>query len=463
MSWGSKIKELKSLPLWGLLVSILFSSIILIVINYYTLKTMSAMRAYINGESSYSKGEKDATQSLIAYMHTQDARYWEAFVKNIGIPHGDSVARVTLLNEGPMETVRKGFLQGNNDKDDIEDMTWLLNSFRNLPMMARPLATWKEGDSLIYQKRLIASQIQSAILNGTLEDNETKLLVALNENSKVLTLKENEFSESLGAVARKIKDYLFYANAIIILLILGNVSAYAMIMVRKRNEQNTALTHANKELDRMAYAVSHDLRAPIHSMLGLVNLAQRENDQEKLKPYLDIMRKTLDRQERFIKEMIALSKENRLAIRREIVDLYYLVEQVINTHKHMPEASHIEFAMHIGVHRVFTDPRRLEIVLNNLVSNAIKYHDPTKGKKSITINTYSKNDKVIIDVTDNGIGIDIKDKTKIFEMYYMSRNQEKGTGLGLFIVKEAIKKLEGDIEVKSVKGEGSTFSVVLKK
>ena len=112
---------------------------------------------------------------------------------------------------------------------------------------------------------------------GSLSQAATDMLVESGyrqrQDSKTLTLKENEFSESLGAVARKTKDYLFYANAIIILLILGNVSAYAMIMVRKRNEQNTALTHANKELDRMAYAVSHDLRAPIHSMLGLVNLA----------------------------------------------------------------------------------------------------------------------------------------------------------------------------------------------
>jgi len=463
LSWSNKIKGVKILPLWGLLISIFIASIILIVFNYYTLKTMSSVRAYINGESSYSKGEKDATQSLITYMHTKDIKDWESFINNINIPLGDSIARVTLLENGSRDIVRNGFLQGNNHKDDIEDMIWLFNTFKNLPLMAGPITIWETGDSLIYEKYIIANQIKAAIENGTIEDDKMSLLNALNKNTRTFTLRESKFSESLGAVARKIRDYLFYANAIIILLILGNVSTYAMIMVRKRNEQNRALSNANKELDRIANVVSHDLRAPINSMLGLINLAKKEMNQEKLKAYLEIMQKTLSKQERFIKEMIAISKENRQAVKRQIVELNYLIEQVINAHKHMPAAADIKFYINIGVHRVFTDPHRLEIILNNLISNAIKYHDPTKNERRIEINTYSEKDKIRIDVVDNGIGIDSKDKSKIFEMYYMSKNREKSSGLGLFLVKEALAKLEGEIQVQSVNGEGSTFSVILNK
>lgn len=454
---------MRNFPLWGLLISILIASIVLIAINYYTLKTMSSVRAYVNGESSYSKGEKDATQSLISYLQTEDAKYWERFIYNISIPRGDSAARVTLLEKGSLDVVRNGFLQGNNHKDDIEDMIWLFNTFRNLPLMAGPIAIWEAGDSLIYEKYVIASQIKKAMENGTAEANKEHFIATLNENSQALTFKENEFSKSLGVVARKIEDYLFYANTVTVLLILGNVSAYAMIMVRRRNEQNRALINANKELDRIAYGVSHDLRAPINSMLGLVNLAKNEKNQEKLKTYFEIMQKTLGRQERFIKGMIALSKENRQMVERQIVELYYLIEQVINAHKHMPAAADIKFNMHIGIHRVFTDPHRLEIILNNLVSNAIKYHDPSKNEKIIEINTFSEKDKIRIDVVDNGIGINDKDKSRIFEMYYMSKESEESSGLGLFLVKEALAKLEGEIQVRSVKGEGSTFSVILNK
>lgn len=463
MSWDDKFKEIKGLPLWGLLVSIFLSSIVLIVINYYTLRTMSSVRAYINGESNYSKGEKDATQALISYIHSKDNEDWESFIRHISVPRGDSIARVTLLDEGSDEIVRKGFLQGNNHEEDIEDMIWLFKTFKDFPLMAEPIAIWELGDALVYQKYLIGNEVKSSIEQGTIEENELRYLTALNRNREAITAKEIEFSESLGTVARKIRDYLFYVNTIIVLLILGNVSAYAIMMVRKQNKQNKALANANKELDRIAYGVSHDLRAPINSMLGLVNLAQKERSEEKLKTYLEMMHQTLDKQERFIKEMITVSKENRQVVKKEIVELYYLIEQVINTHKHMPAATNIKFYMHIGVHRVFTDPHRLEIILNNLVSNAIKYHDQSKEERFIEMNTYSEKDKIKIDVVDNGIGIDSKDKSKIFEMYYMSKDREKGTGLGLYLVKEALQKLEGEIKVKSVKGEGSTFSVILKK
>lgn len=449
--------------MWGLLVSIFISSIVLILINYYTLKTMSSVRAYINGESNYSKGEKDATQNLVSYIHTRDHSDWEAFLNNISIPKGDSLARVTLLSNGSLDVVRKGFLQGNNHQEDIEDMIWLFQTFRDFPLMAEPIAIWEMGDSLVHQKYVIGNEIKKAIESGTIEENELRFLEALSKNRRAITSKEKEFSTSLGTVARTIRDYLFYANTIIVLLILGNVSAYAMMMVRKRNEQNRELANANKELDRIAYGVSHDLRAPINSMLGLVNLAQKEQDQEKVMSYLQMMKQTLDKQERFIKEMVTVSKENRQIVKKEIVELYYLVEQVINIHKHMPAAADIKFYTHIGVHRVFTDPQRLEIILNNLVSNAIKYHDPSKKEKSIEVNTYSDKDKIRIDVVDNGSGIDAKDKSKIFDMYYMSKDREKGTGLGLFLVKEALSKIDGEIQVNSVKGEGSTFSVILKK
>ncbi|MFZ1806821.1 MAG: HAMP domain-containing sensor histidine kinase [Cyclobacteriaceae bacterium] len=463
VSWDDKFKEIKSLPLWGLLISIFISSIVLIVINYYTLKTMSSVRAYINGESNYSKGEKDATQSLVSYIHTQNIKDWEAFIKNINIPRGDSIARVTLLEKGPADVARDGFLQGNNHEEDIEDMIWLFNSFRNFPLMAEPISIWERGDLLVYEKFVLANEIKSAVEAGTIEEHELKFLATLNKNREAITAREIEFSESLGRVARKIRDYLFYANTIIVLLILGNVCVYAMMMVKKRNEQNKALTNANKELDRIAYGVSHDLRAPINSMIGLVNLARKEQDGKKVKTYLEMMRTTLEKQERFIKEMITVSKESRQGVKKEIVELYYLIEQVINTHKHMPAADGIKFFMHIGVHRVFTDPHRLEVILNNLVSNAIKYHDQTKEEKFIEINTSSEKDKIRIDVVDNGLGIESKDKSKIFEMYYMSKDREKGSGLGLFLVKEALEKLEGEIHVKSTKGEGSTFSVILKK
>jgi len=463
LSWEENIKKIKGLPLLGLLVGIFISSLLLIVINFYTLRIMSSVRAYINGESNYSKGEKNATQSLLSYIHTKEDEDWEDFISNIQIPRGDSSARVNLLAGGSIQSITEGFLKGKNHPEDINDMIWLFTAFQDMPLMAEPISIWAKGDSLIYQKYMIANQIKRSVDAGFIENEELKFLQVLNENQRALTQQEIDFSESLGRVARSIRNYLFYANAFIVLLILGAVSFYAMVMHRRQKEQNEALANANRELDRIAYSVSHDLKAPINSMMGLVNLARKEKDPGQLSSYLEMMHRTLDRQERFIKEVIAVSKENRQVLKKEIVELDYLIEQVINTHKHMPAASDINFSKRIGVHRVFSDPHRLEIILNNLVSNAIKYHDQSRSDKVVEINTYSHNDKIRIDVIDNGTGIQVKDKSKIFDMYYMSKDREKGSGLGLFIVKEAVTKLGGTIEVKSMSGEGSTFSIALNK
>ncbi len=424
---------------------------------------MSSVRAYINGESNYSKGEKNATQSLISYIDTHDEVDWDAFIHYIKIPIGDSIARVNLISGGPGHVVVDGFLQGNNHKDDINDMIWLFNNFKDMRLMAEPIAIWERGDSLISQKLSIAKKIRSSVETGQIEGDKLYFLKALYNNQYALTQLEIDFSASLGSVAREITGYLFYANVVIILLILGGICFFVFIVLRNQSAQNMLLSSANEELDRIAYSISHDLKAPINSMMGLVDLAQKEKDPSQLKTYLDMMHGTLSRQERFIKEIITVSKENRQVIKKEIVELDYLIDQVIKVHKHMPAALNISFRTNIGIHRVFTDPHRLEVILNNLVSNAIKYHDQSKPDKVIELSTYSQGDKIRIDVTDNGIGIDVKDKSRIFEMYYMSKDREKGSGLGLFIVKEAISKLNGQIEVKSVKGEGSTFSVILNK
>lgn len=463
VDWFKGIKTIRKLPLLGLLAIIFISSILLVTINYYTLEIMSAVRAYINGESNYSKGEKDATLSLISYIQTNEPKYWDDYISNIQIPQGDSLARAELLVNGDERTIRNGFLQGNNHANDIADMIWLFQTFKNLPLMAEPIAIWEKADTLIWEKHVLAHAIKASIESGTINDNQNYFLNALKQNSYALTEKEMEFSESLGATARKIRDYLFIANVLIILLILGSVTYHAYKILKQLEGHNQELTHANEELDRMAYGVSHDLRAPINSMIGLVNLAKGERNFEKVETYLDMMKKTLASQERFIKEMIAITKENKKVLKLEVVDLDNLIEQVIGMHKHMTGADGIEFSKFVGVHKVFTDSYRLEIILNNLVSNAIKYHDQSKSEKTIEIHTRSENDKVIIDVIDNGMGIEGKDKSRIFEMYYMSKDREKGSGLGLFIVKEAISKIGGEIRVESTKGVGSTFTVVLKK
>jgi signal transduction histidine kinase len=110
---------------------------------------------------------------------------------------------------------------------------------------------------------------------------------------------------------------------------------------------------------------------------------------------------------------------------------------------------------------VSTDPGRLKLVLQNLINNAIKYSDPEKKKKIVNIDVKEGNDVIQIQITDNGIGIDPESIPKIFSMYYRATEKSKGSGLGLFIVKEAIHKIQGKVTVESALNLGSTFTIEL--
>lgn len=97
----------------------------LIVVNFYTIKTLSATRAYVNGESHYSKGQNIATRNLINYLFTSDKNYFLKFKKYLSIPLGDYKARVALLNDSDRETIKQAFREGMNVEEDLEDMIWL--------------------------------------------------------------------------------------------------------------------------------------------------------------------------------------------------------------------------------------------------------------------------------------------------------------------------------------------------
>lgn len=447
----------------GLVVVIVISFLTLILINYFTLRVMSGVRAYLYGESQYSKGEKDASQNLLAFINSRDIVDWNKYKENISIPKGDRIAREALIKGGPDETIRQGLLQGGNHESDIDNMMWLFNNFRTSSIMRDPIEIWKRGDSLISQKEIVAAKIKLAVDNGTIEQEERQLTEELRVNMVQLTVEEKKFSTLLGNTAREITTYLFAANVVLTLVIIGAVSLHIFRLLKRLHEKNLDLELANKELDRLVYTISHDLRSPISSMMGLVGLAQREKELNQMGTYLNMMEQTLKKQETFVKETIEMSRENRREVQKEIVDLSQMLDHVISLHRHMPDAQGIRFTTSVGVYRIFTDKHRLQVILSNLVSNAIKYHDPAKEDRFISISTGSYMDKVKIDVSDNGIGIEIHDQAKVFEMFYMSNDHGKGSGLGLYIVNEMARKIDGEVEVKSTPGEGSTFSVVLSK
>ena len=227
-------------------------------------------------------------------------------------------------------------------------------------------------------------------------------------------------------------------------------------------ERNDQLKKTNTELDRFVYSTSHDLRAPLTSLMGLINITFSTSDPDELKRYLTMMKDRVHSLDKFIKDITDYSRNNRLEIMHEKVKLVALAEEVWESLKFTPEAEHIVFGIEIPEEIIVeSDKNRLKIIMSNLIANAIRYHDQRKEIQYIKLKAELGDKYFSVQVEDNGQGIASEYHSKIFEMFYRANEQSKGSGLGLYIVQEALMKLSGSIQLESTPGIGSTFTIKL--
>jgi signal transduction histidine kinase len=229
-------------------------------------------------------------------------------------------------------------------------------------------------------------------------------------------------------------------------------------------QSNEMLTKTNSELDRFVYSTSHDLRAPLSSVLGLINIADRTENLQDVKRYLSMMKERVHSLDKFIRDITDYSRNNRLDIVREKINLSEMAHEIWDSLKFAPEAERINFHVEIPQDAfVESDKNRLRVIMGNLISNAIRYHDLAKAERFIRLQ-HQMNGKVFyLRVEDNGQGIAPEYHTRIYDMFYRGNEQSKGSGLGLYIVKEALVKLSGSIHLESAPGKGSIFTVKLPK
>jgi PAS domain S-box-containing protein len=227
-------------------------------------------------------------------------------------------------------------------------------------------------------------------------------------------------------------------------------------------EQNTMLAKANTELDRFVYSASHDLRSPLSSLLGLINLAEKATEMKDAHEYLGMMKGRIKVLDEFIKEIVSYSQNARLALELKMLNLHALVTESVDSLKFAAEAQGLDIQINCPIDfKVYADARRLQVVLNNLLGNAIKYKDPFKESQWVQLEAKEISTGWEIVVRDNGIGIKEEHLQKIFNMFYRASEKSSGSGLGLYIVRETLNKMGGDITVQSELGIGSTFKISL--
>ncbi len=245
----------------------------------------------------------------------------------------------------------------------------------------------------------------------------------------------------------------------------------AMVMdvtERKRNEekleiQNAELIKAHLELDRFVYSVSHDLRSPLTSVLGLISFIEEETQEEDTRQHAQMIRNSVNRLDEFIKNILSYSRNNRVNLNIEQIVIDETILSIVNALKNSQEAQEIDFIFEFaGAQPFFSDQLRLNTILENLISNAIKHHKKEEVYRFIKINTFFLDNQLHITIEDNGVGIDSEYHDKIFDMFYRVSSDTDGTGIGLYIVKDSIKNIQGSIEMKSQKGVGTIFSIIIK-
>jgi PAS domain S-box-containing protein len=251
--------------------------------------------------------------------------------------------------------------------------------------------------------------------------------------------------------------------------LLDNESVKAFIVIyrniteRKKDEAeliryNAELKKTNTELDRFVYSTSHDLRAPLKSMLGLINIAKEDvppgNDMQIER--LSMLNKSVVKLDNFIEDILHYSRNKGMKLATDEINFKEIIDGILEGNKFIEGINTIDFQVKINTDTKFlSDAARLKVILNNVITNAIKYRDHAKENSFVKIDVQCNDKKAIVTIEDNGIGIAEKDHEKVFEMFYRATILSSGSGLGLYIVKETLEKLGGKIKLESKLNAGT--------
>lgn len=228
---------------------------------------------------------------------------------------------------------------------------------------------------------------------------------------------------------------------------------------------NQNLGKVNEELDRFVYSASHDLKAPLSSLAGLVELAKIDiQNPENTLQYLAMMHSSIQRLMKVINDLADFSRNERLALKLKPIDFDLLVREIIESLKFIPNVDKVDFKIAIqnnGNNIFESDLLRLRILLNNLIANALLYHNFNQKTPIIIIEIIYDDKKANLSIMDNGKGIEEEHHKRVFDMFYRASQDSRGSGLGLYIVKGIVDKLQGELSLDSDYGHGTCFNITI--
>ncbi|MFY0654424.1 MAG: tetratricopeptide repeat protein [Cyclobacteriaceae bacterium] len=228
-----------------------------------------------------------------------------------------------------------------------------------------------------------------------------------------------------------------------------------------QKEINEKIEKKNAELDKFVYKVSHDLRGPVSSLMGLFNLIEFEVSDPQALKYFNIYNDQVNLLNERLVGFIDLIQVRDKKIENKTIDFRKVVDECIASFNYLPHFSNAVFNINIDNDIHFqSDESSINTIFQNLIENSLKY-SKSNAFPEINIEVFKENGSVNISVQDNGEGIKAADKEKVFEMFYRANNRTKGTGLGLYLIQNATEKLSGKISLDSEENNGTKVAIEL--
>jgi len=226
--------------------------------------------------------------------------------------------------------------------------------------------------------------------------------------------------------------------------------------------RNIELQKAYEELDKFAYSVSHDLKDPLAGVLGAIRIAMDFKNVDQLHDILFLMRSSIVKLEDYINSLRDYYLLRRGELNLSKIDFNLLFNDVLEFYKVYTKSNGIEITVEVNQNYAFiNDKSVLELIIYNLLSNAIKYQKDSSLIKKVHLSVDVIDGIAKISVSDNGIGIPKVSHEDIFKLFFRASDQAEGMGFGLYNVKTAIQKVNGEIGVDSEIGKGSKFTVTI--
>jgi PAS domain S-box-containing protein len=228
--------------------------------------------------------------------------------------------------------------------------------------------------------------------------------------------------------------------------------------ITESKKQLLQLERLNSDLDNFIYRASHDLRSPLTTLLGLINLAEVDNETDS-NVYHKMMRDRITHLDNLLADLAAITYNNKEALVLETINFKEIIQQLRTEFIH--KAS-INVSMHADEDiAIYSDPQRILTILRNIINHSLNHFNPVFQSHHIVISVVVDSAKAVIKLKDNGRGIKDDQLLRMFGIFYKITNEVNETGLSLYMTKLFVDKLNGEIHVKSQIGSGTEFDIIL--